>query len=130
MILRAITAYSLDVIKIGCHLEIILRKGFLTVSEKLCISTETQRCEYEIRLALAGCDIDRAEPHRRIPRGIILKTFALATLNDMHVTSIPDDFPFKGILEFKPERMRELFSFGERCAIASLTSASKCPAPD
>jgi hypothetical protein len=69
----------------------------------------------------------------------------------MHLkfTAIPDDYPFKGLLDMKPERMRALFTFGPECAMrvelwtsaegllqrprrASLTlpqSTPKCPAP-
>jgi len=84
-------------------------------------------------------------------RGAVLATFALATRNDMHlyVTAIPDDYPFNGLLDLKPERMRALFTFGAECAMrgelwttpegllqrsfrASLTlpgSIPKCPEP-
>jgi hypothetical protein len=84
-------------------------------------------------------------------RGAVLAAFALATRNDMHfnVTAIPDDYPFNGLLDMKPERMRALFAFGAECALrgelwttaegllqrskrASLTlpgSTPKCPAP-
>jgi len=52
-------------------------------------------------------------------RGAVLGTFALATRNDMHfnVTAIPDDYPFNGLLDLKPERMRALFTFGAECAM-------------
>jgi hypothetical protein len=51
--------------------------------------------------------------------GAVLATFALATRNDMHlnVTAIPDDYPFNGLLDLKPERMRALFNFGAECAM-------------
>jgi hypothetical protein len=84
-------------------------------------------------------------------RGAVLATLALATRNDMHldVTAIPDDYPFNGLLDLKPERMRALFNFGADCAMrgelwttpegllqrsfrASLTlpgSIPKCPGP-
>jgi hypothetical protein len=84
-------------------------------------------------------------------RGAVLATLALAMRNDMHlkVTAIPDDYPFNGLLDLKPERMRALFAFGARCAMggelwttpegllqrsfrASLTlpgSAPECPEP-
>jgi hypothetical protein len=84
-------------------------------------------------------------------RGAVLGTFALATKNDMHfnVTAIPDDYPYNGLLDLKPERMRALFNFGADCAArgelwttpegllqrsfrASLTlpgSMPKCPSP-
>ena len=84
-------------------------------------------------------------------RGAVLATLALATRNDMHlnVTAIPDDYPFNGLLDLKPARMRALFTFGEECAMrgelwttpegllqrsfrASLTlpgSIPKCPGP-
>jgi hypothetical protein len=84
-------------------------------------------------------------------RGAVLGTFALATKNDMHfsVTAIPDDYPYNGLLDLKPERMRTLFTFGADCATrgelwttpegllqrsfrASLTlpgSIPKCPSP-
>lgn len=84
-------------------------------------------------------------------RGAVLATLALATRNDMHlnVTAIPDDYPFHGLLDLKPERMRALFNFGAECAMrgelwttpegllqrsfrASLTlpgSIPKCPGP-
>jgi hypothetical protein len=84
-------------------------------------------------------------------RGAVLGTFALATRNDMHfsVTAIPDDYPYNGLLDLKPERMRALFTFGANCAMrgelwttpegllqrsfrASLTlpgSIPKCPSP-
>jgi predicted acylesterase/phospholipase RssA len=85
-------------------------------------------------------------------RGAVLATLALATRNDMNlkVTAIPDDYPYNGLLDLKPERMRALFDFGEECAMrgelwttpegllqrsfrASLTlpgSAPKCPEPE
>ncbi len=52
-------------------------------------------------------------------RGAVLATLALATKNDMslYVTAIPDDYPFNGLLDLKPERMRALFSFGAECAV-------------
>ena len=52
-------------------------------------------------------------------RGAVLATLALATRNDMHlnVTAIPDDYPFNGLLDLKPERMRALFNFGADCAM-------------
>src|ERR1700722_4476062 len=52
-------------------------------------------------------------------RGAVLATLALATRNDMHmnVTAIPDDYPFNGLLDLKPERMRALFNFGAECAM-------------
>src|ERR1700675_1689703 len=84
-------------------------------------------------------------------RGAVLGTFALATKNDMHlnVTAIPDDYPFNGLFDLKPERMHALFNFGADCAMrgelwttpegllqrsfrASLTlpgSIPKCPEP-
>jgi len=84
-------------------------------------------------------------------RGAVLATLALATRNDMNlnVTAIPDDYPFNGLLDLKPARMRALFTFGEECAMrgelwttpegllqrsfrASLTlpgSIPKCPGP-
>jgi hypothetical protein len=84
-------------------------------------------------------------------RGAVLATLALATRNDMNlkVTAIPDDYPFNGLLDLKPERMRALFNFGAECAMrgelwtttegllqrsfrASLTlpgSIPKCPEP-
>ena len=84
-------------------------------------------------------------------RGAVLATLALATRNDMNlkVTAIPDDYPFNGLLDLKPERMRALFNFGTDCAMrgelwttpegllqrsfrASLTlpgSTPKCPEP-
>jgi predicted acylesterase/phospholipase RssA len=84
-------------------------------------------------------------------RGAVLATLALATRNDMNlsVTAIPDDYPFNGLLDLKPERMRALFNFGAECAVrgelwttpegllqrsfrASLTlpgSTPKCPDP-
>jgi len=51
-------------------------------------------------------------------RGAVLTTLALATRNDMNlkVTAIPDDYPFNGLLDLKPERMRALFNFGAACA--------------
>jgi len=41
-------------------------------------------------------------------RGAVLATLALATKNDMslYVTAIPDDYPFTGLLDLKPERMQ------------------------
>jgi hypothetical protein len=84
-------------------------------------------------------------------RGAILAGLALATRNEMHfkVTAIPDDYPFQGLFDLKPERMRDLFTFGAECAMrgelwtttegllqrsfrASLVlpgSIPKCPAP-
>lgn len=84
-------------------------------------------------------------------RGAVLATLALATRNDMNlkVTAIPDDYPYNGLLDLKPERMHALFNFGAECAMrgelwttpegllqrsfrASLTlpgSTLKCPAP-
>ena len=84
-------------------------------------------------------------------RGAVLAAYAIATRNDMHfnVTAIPDDYPFNGLLDVKPERMRALFNFGANCAMrgelwttpegllershqASLTlpgSTPRCPAP-
>src|SRR5258708_16972666 len=52
-------------------------------------------------------------------RAAVLATLALATRNDMHfnVTAIPDDYPFNGLLDLKPERMHALFSFGADCAM-------------
>jgi hypothetical protein len=52
-------------------------------------------------------------------RGAVLATLALAMRNDMHfhVTAIPDDYPYKGLLDLKPERMRALFTFGAECAM-------------
>lgn len=52
-------------------------------------------------------------------RGAVLATLALATKNDMslYVTAIPDDYPFTGLLDLKPERMQALFSFGAECAM-------------
>src|SRR6202795_4911259 len=52
-------------------------------------------------------------------RGAVLATLALATRNDMHlnVTAIPDDYPFNGLLDLKPERMHALFNFGADCAM-------------
>jgi hypothetical protein len=51
-------------------------------------------------------------------RGAVLATLALATRNDMHlnVTAIPDDYPFNGLFDLKPERMHALFTFGADCA--------------
>jgi predicted acylesterase/phospholipase RssA len=85
-------------------------------------------------------------------RGAVLATLALAMRNDMQlkVTAIPDDYPFNGLLDLKPERMRALFAFGAECAMrgelwttpegllqrsfrASLTlpgSTPKCPEPN
>jgi hypothetical protein len=84
-------------------------------------------------------------------RGAVLATLALATRNDMNlkVTAIPDDYPYNGLLDLKPERMHALFNFGAECAMrgelwttpegllqrsfrASLTlpgSTPKCPEP-
>jgi Patatin-like phospholipase len=84
-------------------------------------------------------------------RAAVLATLALATRNDMHfnVTAIPDDYPFNGLLDLKPERMHALFTFGADCAMrgelwttpegllqrsfrASLTlpgTLAKCPGP-
>src|ERR1700674_920076 len=84
-------------------------------------------------------------------RGAVFATLALATRNDMNlnVTAIPDEYPFNGLLDLKPERMRALFNFGADCAMrgelwatpegllqrshqASLTlpgSTPRCPAP-
>ena len=84
-------------------------------------------------------------------RGAVLATLALATRNEMQlkVTAIPDDYPFNGLLDLKPDRMRALFNFGAECAArgelwttpegllqrsfrASLTlpgSIPKCPEP-
>jgi hypothetical protein len=84
-------------------------------------------------------------------RAAVLGTFALATKNDMHfsVSAIPDDYPYNGLLDLKPERMHALFTFGADCAMrgelwttpegllqrsfrASLTlpgSIPKCPSP-
>jgi len=52
-------------------------------------------------------------------RGAVLATLALATRNDMHlnVTAIPDDYPFNGLFDLKPERMHALFTFGADCAM-------------
>jgi Patatin-like phospholipase len=52
-------------------------------------------------------------------RGAVLATLALAMRNDMHfnVTAIPDDYPYHGLLDLKPERMRALFTFGAECAM-------------
>ena len=52
-------------------------------------------------------------------RGAVLATLALATRNGMNlkVTAIPDDYPFNGLLDLKPERMRALFAFGADCAM-------------
>ncbi|HWS66074.1 MAG TPA: patatin-like phospholipase family protein [Steroidobacteraceae bacterium] len=52
-------------------------------------------------------------------RGAVLATLALAMRNDMHfnVTAIPDDYPYNGLLDLKPERMRALFTFGADCAM-------------
>jgi len=52
-------------------------------------------------------------------RGAVLATLALAMRNDMHfnVTAIPDDYPYTGLLDLKPERMRALFTFGADCAM-------------
>src|SRR6202166_1558090 len=52
-------------------------------------------------------------------RGAVLATLALATKNDMsiHVTAIPDDYPFTRLPDLKPERMRALFNFGADCAM-------------
>jgi len=85
-------------------------------------------------------------------RAAVLATLALATKNAMslHVTAIPDDYPFNGLLDLKPERMQALFTFGAKCAMrgelwttpegllqrsfrASLTlpgSTPQCPEPD
>jgi predicted acylesterase/phospholipase RssA len=51
-------------------------------------------------------------------RGAILAAFALANQSDMSfaVTAIPDDYPYRGILDIKPDRMNALFEFGRRCA--------------
>jgi Patatin-like phospholipase len=84
-------------------------------------------------------------------RGAVLAALALAMRNDMQlkVTAIPDDYPFNGLLDLKPERMRALFTYGAECAgrgelwttpegllqrsfHASLTlpgSTPKCPEP-
>jgi hypothetical protein len=84
-------------------------------------------------------------------RGAILAALALARSNNMQfkVTAIPDDYPFNGLLDLKPERMRALYDFGAACAMrgelwttpegllqrsfnASLTlpgSAPSCPGP-
>ena len=84
-------------------------------------------------------------------RGAVLATLALAARNDMNlkVTAIPDDYPYNGLLDLKPERMHALFNFGAECATrgelwttpegllkrsfrASLTlpgSTPKCPEP-
>ncbi len=52
-------------------------------------------------------------------RGAVLAAYAIATRNDMNfnVTAIPDDYPFNGILDLKPEGMRALFNFGADCAV-------------
>jgi hypothetical protein len=52
-------------------------------------------------------------------RGAILATLALAMRNDMHfnVTAIPDDYPYHGLLDLKPDRMHALFTFGADCAM-------------
>jgi hypothetical protein len=52
-------------------------------------------------------------------RGAVLATLALATRNDMsvYVTAIPDDYPFNGLLDLRPERMQALFTFGAECAM-------------
>jgi hypothetical protein len=52
-------------------------------------------------------------------RGAVLATLALATRNDMHlnVTAIPDDYPFNGLFDLKPERMHALFTFAADCAL-------------
>src|ERR1700682_4337974 len=52
-------------------------------------------------------------------RGAVLAALSLATRNEMHfnVTAIPDDYPFNGLLDLKPERMRALFTFGAECAM-------------
>jgi hypothetical protein len=34
-----------------------------------------------------------------------------------NVTAIPDDYPYNGLLDLKPERMRALFTFGAKCAM-------------
>jgi hypothetical protein len=34
----------------------------------------------------------------------------------VYVTAIPDDYPFNGLLDLKPERMQALFNFGAECA--------------
>jgi hypothetical protein len=67
----------------------------------------------------------------------------------LHVTAIPDDYPFNGLLDLKPARMRALFNFGADCAMrgelwttpegllqrssqAAMTlpgSTPRCPAP-
>jgi hypothetical protein len=51
-------------------------------------------------------------------RGAVLATLALAARNNMHlhVTAIPDDYPYNGLLDLKPERMHALFNFGAECA--------------
>ncbi len=51
-------------------------------------------------------------------RGAVLAALALAMRNDMNlkVTAIPDDYPFNGLLDLKPERMQALFNFGAQCA--------------
>lgn len=60
----------------------------------------------------------QASPHSTT-RGAVLATLALATKNDMslYVIAIPDDYPFTGLLDLKPERMQALFSFGAECAM-------------
>ena len=85
-------------------------------------------------------------------RAAVLATLALATKNAMslYVTAIPDDYPFNGLLDLKPDRMQALFAFGAKCAMrgelwttpegllqrsfrASLTlpgSTPQCPEPD
>jgi hypothetical protein len=51
-------------------------------------------------------------------RGAIYALLALAAKNDMqfNVTAIPDDYPFNGPFDLKPERMHALFAFGAECA--------------
>ena len=36
----------------------------------------------------------------------------------LHVTEIPDDYPFAGSLDMEPSAMAALFAFGKRCAVA------------
>jgi hypothetical protein len=52
-------------------------------------------------------------------REAVLATIGLAAWNDMHlhVTAIPDDYPFNGMFDLKPDRMRALFNFAADCAM-------------
>jgi hypothetical protein len=35
----------------------------------------------------------------------------------LNVTAIPDDYPFNGLFDLKPERMHALFTFAADCAL-------------